>query len=142
MCGSVSKKSVPDYKGNERCYKSNFMHKFCSRHFYLRVKLGMDLVSVCVSFCYSLLHKEQEETYCCITSHHATWQCRLGYYCCRSSPGLLLLKIAITISTKPQQYDILFQLFTNRQQVCLLFRWWSCENLGFLSMRWREDIKR
>lgn len=94
------------------------------------------------SFCYSMLRKEKEDTNCCITSLHATWQCRVGYYFCRSSPGLLLLKIAKTIWTKPQQYDILFQLFTNRQQVFLLFRWWSRENLGFLSMCWREDIKR
>lgn len=142
MCGSVSKKSVSVYKENERCYESNFMHKFCSWHFYLRVKLGMDLVSACVSFCYSMLRKEKEDTNCCITSLHANWQCRVGYYFCRSSPGLLLLKIAKTIWTKPQQYDILFQLFTNRQQVFLLFRWWSRENLGFLSMCWREDIKR
>ena len=38
------------YKENERCYESNFMHKFCSWHFYLRVKLGMDLVSAFVHF--------------------------------------------------------------------------------------------
>lgn len=138
----VSKKSVSVYKGNERCHELNFLHKFCSWHFYLRVKLGMDLVSACDSFCYLMHCKEKEETYRCITSHHTTQQGRVGYYFHQSSPGLLLLKIAITIWKKPQQYGILFQLFTNRQQVCLLFRWWSCENLGFLSMCWREDIKR
>lgn len=143
LCGSVSKKSVSFYKGNDKCYELNFMHKFCSCHLYLRVKLDMDLASACVSFCYSTHCKEKGETYHCITNHCATRGCRVGYYFCQSSPGVLLLEIAITIWKKQkQQYDILFQLFTNRQQVCLLFRWWSCENLGFLSMCWREDIKR